>query len=224
MKLQLALDFGELDDLLALAVKLGDLVDWIEVGTYLIKRDGVRAISAFRDALPTKTVVADLKIADAGAAEARLAFDAGANIATVLGCAADATIRGAVEQASCQHGRIMLDLLGVPDKLRRAVEAEALGVDFICVHTGWDEASSVGEPMAQLDEITRAVATPLVFAGGIAPETVAGYLRFGPHAIIVGRAITMSPDPLSAAQRLRDLISLPMGQAEVDRCPHVGCC
>ena len=206
MKLQLALDFGELDDLLALAVKIGNLVDWIEIGTYLILRDGARAISAFREVLPTKTIVADLKIADAGAAEAGLAFDAGADITTVLGCAADGTIRGAVEQASCQNGRIMLDLLGVANKPRRAVETEALGVDFICVHTGWDEASSVVEPTARLDEISRAVETPLVFAGGITPETVAGYLRFGPYAVIVGRAITMSPDPPSAARGFRDLM------------------
>ena len=206
MKLQLALDFGDVGDLLALAVRIGDLVDWIEVGTYLILRDGVRAISAFRQALPTKTIVADLKIADAGAAEAGLAFDAGASITTVLGCAADATIRGAVDQASCQHGRIMVDLLGVPNKLRRAVEAEALGVDFICVHTGWDEETSVGEPISGLDEISGAVETPLVFAGGINLQTIPEYSRLGPYAVVVGRAITTAPDPVSSARRIREVM------------------
>ena len=211
MNLQLALDTGELQGLIALAETLADLVDWIEVGTFVIMRDGIRSVSAFRRAFPDKTIVADLKIADAGAKETELAFAAGASITTVLGCAADATIRAAVDQARRQHGQIMIDLLGVPHMVRRAKEVEALGVDFICVHTGWDEDPSTVNPLTDLAEFDRAVNTPLVFAGGITTENIATYLPFGPHAIIVGRAITMSPDPLGMARRFRHL--MPSGDA-----------
>ena len=45
---------------------------------------------------PTATLLADLKIVDAGELEAQIGFDAGADIVTVLGVAHDVTIQGAL--------------------------------------------------------------------------------------------------------------------------------
>jgi 3-hexulose-6-phosphate synthase len=206
MKLQLAFDFGDLSDLIALAERLGDLVDWIEVGTHLIMQEGIGSVSAFRQAFPNKTIVADLKIVDAGAKEAELAFGAGANIITVLGCAADATITTAVEQARTQHGQVMLDLLGVSNKSRCARKAEALGVDFICVHTAWDERQSIKKSLTNLMAVAQATRLPVVIAGGISLKTVPLIFPYRPHAIIVGRGITMSPDPVATAREFRALM------------------
>ena len=56
MRLQIAFDFGDLDDLIALAKRFGDDVDWIEVGTYLILQESIRAVSAFKRAFPAKKI------------------------------------------------------------------------------------------------------------------------------------------------------------------------
>lgn len=206
MNLQLAFDFGDLNQLIALAERLGDLIDWLEVGTHLVMQEGIRSVSAFKNAFPTKTIVADLKIVDAGAKEAKLAFDAGADITTVLGCAPDATVIGAVQQAHTQNARIMLDLLGVSNELGRAREAKALGVDLICVHRAWDEGQVTTKSLTDLTAVVRNAGLPLVIAGGITLETVASIFPYRPHTIIVGRAITMAPDPVAVARQFRTLM------------------
>lgn len=203
MKLQIAFDFGVLDDLIELAKRFGDDVDWIEVGTYLILQESIRAVSAFKHALPGKMIVADLKIVDAGAEEARLAFDAGADIVTVLGCAYDATIVGATRQAHAQQGRVMVDLMGVDDKPRRAQEVAAMGVDLVCLHVGWDENQPDNDPLADLIAVKQATNAPLTVAGGMTVERLADVSRHGAHAVIVGRTVMLAPDPVAMAHQFR---------------------
>jgi len=231
LRLQIAFDFGDLDDLIALATRFGDDVDWIEVGTYLILQESIRAVSTFKRAFPAKKIVADIKIVDAGAKEAELAFDAGADIVTVLGCAYDATIIGATQQAHAQQGQVMVDLLAVNDKPRRAREVEAMGVDFICLHAGWDAivpgsrrgaevpgsgtgaevpGSGTGEdqldPLTDLVAVKQATNVPLTIAGGMTVERLTQVSRYEPHTIIVGRAVTLSPDPVAEAHQFHTRI------------------
>ena len=97
-ELQIALD-GEFPAALALLSQVAPFVDIAEVGTPLIFREGVDAVRQFRAAHPQLTLVADLKIMDAGAAEADIAFCAGADCVTVMALASDATISGALRSA-----------------------------------------------------------------------------------------------------------------------------
>ena len=67
--LQAALDFLELDRALALAgeaVRGG--VDWLEVGTPLIKSEGLEAVRRIRAAFPGHVIVADLNLKRLGLA------------------------------------------------------------------------------------------------------------------------------------------------------------
>ena len=100
MKLQVAMDVLTTDDALALAGKVAPYVDIIELGTPLIKSEGLAAVTAVKNAHPDKIVFADLKTADAGALEADIAFKAGADLVTVLGTAGDSTIIGAIKAAT----------------------------------------------------------------------------------------------------------------------------
>jgi hypothetical protein len=100
-------------DALALAGKVAEHVDIIELGTPLIKAEGMRAVTAIKEAHPDKIVFADLKTMDAGELEADIAFTAGADLVTVLGTAGDSTIVGAVKAAT-KHGKgVVVDLIGV---------------------------------------------------------------------------------------------------------------
>ena len=95
MKLQVAMDVLTTKDALELAGKAAPHVDIIELGTPLIKAEGLSAITAIKEAHPDKIVFADLKTMDAGELEADIAFSAGADLVTVLGVAGDSTIAGA---------------------------------------------------------------------------------------------------------------------------------
>ncbi|WP_186819952.1 orotidine 5'-phosphate decarboxylase / HUMPS family protein, partial [Bacillus tropicus] len=64
--------------------------------------------------------------------------EAGADIITVLGATDDSTIKGAVAEARKQQKKILVDMINVKNLETRAKEIDQLGVDYICVHTGYD--------------------------------------------------------------------------------------
>ena len=70
---------------------------------------------------------------DAGEHEANLAFEAGADIVTVLGVAHDETIHGVVRAARRAGGtkEVMVDLINTPNPAARAKEVAELGVDIV---------------------------------------------------------------------------------------------
>ena len=80
MKLQVAIDLLTTEAALELAGQVAEYVDIIELGTPLIKAEGLSVITAVKDAHPDKIVFADLKTMDAGELEADIAFKAGADL------------------------------------------------------------------------------------------------------------------------------------------------
>ena len=84
--LQIAMDYITLPPALAMAVKVAPEVDIIEIGTPLCKAVGLDGIRAMRDLVgPNKLILADFKSPDVGGLEAKMAFDAGADMMTVIG-------------------------------------------------------------------------------------------------------------------------------------------
>ena len=112
MKLQVALDCNfSVVSALSLLEKIADCVDIIEAGTPFIVESGLLLVRQLKEAFPEKQVSADLKIADAGHYEASRAFEAGADIATVLAMADDVTIMNARDAAHELGREIMVDML-----------------------------------------------------------------------------------------------------------------
>lgn len=205
--LQLALDFTDSASAFELLTRLSSAIDLVEVGTPLIKREGIGAVTRLRRAAPDKLLVADLKTIDAGAYEAEMAFDAGADITTVLGCASDATVRAVVGVAMEWGRKAVADLIGVPDKRTRARELARLGVHYIGVHTGVDEQATGADPLSNLALVRAEVATPLVVAGGISLEGIEVILSFAPAIVVVGSHITCAADPVATAYAFRAAIA-----------------
>jgi len=146
MKLQLSLDLVTLPEAIQVLNQVADLIDIAEIGTPFIIRDGVRSIRELRRAFPTLALLADLKIMDAGEHEAALAFEAGADIVTVLGVAHDATSRGALTAASHYGRQVMVDMIGVRNLAERAAEIDCLGAHYVCVHTAFDQQRTGEDP------------------------------------------------------------------------------
>ncbi|MDI6854984.1 MAG: DUF561 domain-containing protein [Deltaproteobacteria bacterium] len=204
VKLQLALDFVDLHRAVLVAEKAVPAgVDWIEVGTPLIKSEGLDAVREIKKRFPGKTVVADMKIMDAGRTEVEAAAKAGAGIIDVLGAATDATIEECIQAGKNYGAKIVVDLIAVEDPVARAKQVEALGADFISVHVAIDEQMRGRDPFATLYAVSQAVKVPVGVAGGINSETAAQAVAHGASYVIVGGAITKAKDPEAATREIR---------------------
>ncbi len=200
-ELQLALD-GDMATARAMLAEVHPFVDTIEIGTPLVFREGMRAVRQIRAAYPQRTLVADLKIMDAGAAEAAIAFEAGADRVTVMALASDATIRGAVKSARRWQKQVMVDMMGYSTPAARALELIELGCDLLCLHTAHDVQATVGVPYPQLAQARAALPdAALAIAGGIKLPLLAQILPYRPQVIIVGSAITAAAAPRLVARQ-----------------------
>ncbi|MBL7158076.1 MAG: orotidine 5'-phosphate decarboxylase [Candidatus Omnitrophica bacterium] len=206
--LQLALDFVNLKRALKIAEKAVPRgVDRIEAGTPLIKSEGLDVVRALRRKFPNKTIVADMKIMDAGRIEVESAAKSGANVITVLGAASDATLRESVEAAANYGAKIEVDLVGVKNAPRRAAEAEKIGADFIGVHCAIDEQMEGKDSFKRLTDVVNAVKIPVVVAGGLNSETVRKAIACGASILVVGGAIIKASDPAKATSRIKTAIT-----------------
>ncbi|RLJ00987.1 MAG: bifunctional hexulose-6-phosphate synthase/ribonuclease regulator, partial [Candidatus Aenigmatarchaeota archaeon] len=202
--LQLALDFVDLRRAVKNAKKaLEGGVDWLEAGTPLIKSEGLESVRELRRLFPKKTIVADMKIMDAGRIEVEAAAKAGADIVDVLGAASDATIRECVQAARNYGAKVVVDLIAVKDPGARAKELEGFGIDYITVHCAIDEQMEGKDPFEILREVVQTVSVPVGVAGGINSETAPQAIEAGASIVIVGGAISKSVNPKYAASIIK---------------------
>ena len=108
--LQLALDHTSLNAALQSVNALKNSVDIIEAGTILCISEGLQAVRQLRQRCPEHTIVADLKVADAGETLATEAFNAGADWMTVICAAPLATVVKAHQIAQSRGGEIQIEL------------------------------------------------------------------------------------------------------------------
>ena len=183
--------------------------DWIEIGTPLIKSEGMDAIRTMRKAFPDRTILADMKTVDTGAIEVEMAAKAGADVVIVLGSADDSTLLDALRSAHKYGVRLMADLISAPDPVKRVIELEALGVDYVNVHIGIDQQMMGKDPIALLREISQRVNVQLAVAGGLDANTAVQAVKAGAKIIIVGGNITHSDNVTEAARKIRQSVDSP---------------
>ncbi|WIV20970.1 MULTISPECIES: 3-hexulose-6-phosphate synthase [Paenibacillus] len=207
MKLQLALDLVNIPEAIELVKEVESYIDIVEIGTPIVINEGLHAVKEMKAAFPNLTVLADLKIMDAGGYEIMKASEAGADIITVLGATDDMTIKGSVEEAKKQGKEILVDMINVKNIEQRAKEIDALGVDYICVHTGYDLQAVGQNSFEDLQTIKRAVTNAkTAIAGGIKLETLPEVIKAGPDLIIVGGGITTQDDKKAVAAEMQEMI------------------
>jgi len=203
LNLQLALDCMSLQDSLRIVREVQEYVDWIEAGTPMITVEGLRFVKELKRLFPSKPIVADLKILAGEKFLAEEAFKAGADIITVQACADDVTIKRTIEIARKHNKKIMVDFLGLREKVvERAKEIEKLDPDLIILHTWVDPHQR--ELSKQLEKVSKTVKTPIAIAGGINPDNIDTLLEFKPSVVIVGRGIYGSKNPVLAAKTIKE--------------------
>jgi len=208
MDLLLALDFITITEAKKIVHELGNTIDILETGTPFIIQEGLHAVRELRKEFPGLKIFADLKIMDAGEHETEMAIEAGADIISVLGAADNATIKASVNIAHKRNKLILADMIALHNVPARALEIEALGADYICVHTAADIQGSGNNPLKELQMLNSAIRnTKIAVAGGIKLNTLPEIVKNNPAIIIVGSGITAQPDRYGIAAQMRAIIN-----------------
>jgi 3-hexulose-6-phosphate synthase len=179
-------------DVARVAMRCG--VDWLEAGTPLILAEGMHGVRALRKEFPNAPIVADLKTMDGAGLEAEMMFQAGANMTVVMGQAHDASIIEQVKIARRYGGKVMCDVMLCADKPGRARQAEKLGVDYIVVHTGFDERNMIHglSPLNDLPAILDAASIPVQAVGGLSIDQAIQTLEMGAEIVVFGAPLVIS--------------------------------
>lgn len=205
MKLQVALDFGTLDDCQQILREIGDYVDIVEIGA-ISTEYGYSALHALKAAFPDHEYLADIKIADGGEYFAEELHKHGADYVTVLGVAENETIAGAVKAGKKTGIKVVVDMLGCKNFLERVKELDEIGVDYISIHTPADLQASQ-TPFEHLKFASMIVKhAKLSVAGGINPANVHEVFPYHPDIVISGSALTGVGNRRTAAKALREAL------------------
>lgn len=209
MELQLAIDLLNKEDAAELAQKVTDYVDIVEIGTPIVINEGLSAVQHLKDNVKDKDVkvLADLKIMDAADYEVSQAVKYGADVVTILGVAEDESIKNAIEEAHKHGKQLLVDLIAVQDLEKRAKEIDAMGADYIAVHTGYDLQAQGQSPLESLRKVKSVIRqSKVAVAGGIKPDTIEEVAAEQPDLIIVGGGIANADDPAEAAKQCREIM------------------
>jgi 3-hexulose-6-phosphate synthase len=203
--LQLALDVQKAGKALDIAQQAKEHVDVIEAGTLLLLSTGMEIVRRLREGFPARTLLADVKIMDAARPIAEMAFEAGADIVTVMAVAPHAVWDETMDTAQNRGKQVMLDLLGAElteDLLDRISD---VGIHMVCVHRPRGKAN-LDELFFDKTKMLLEKQLPFALAGQINADVIPIIQPLHPHIVIVGGAITKSNDPAIAAREIRRLL------------------
>ncbi len=204
MRLQLAIDAPEH---LALLPRLSPYFDVVEVGTPVLKRFGLAAITTVSELSGGREVLADTKTADGGALEATMVFGAGASMMTVLAHASPATREATRTVAARQGATVVFDTIldGEFDAavLQRENTSEPV---WLALHAPSDArlAGQGGEEHIGRVAARKAAGFRISLAGGIGRANLDKVLAVEPDVIVIGSSVTGAADPEKEASWIRD--------------------
>ncbi len=188
-------------------------IDWIEAGTPLILGEGLHAVKALKKEFPGHPVVADLKTMDGAGLEAEMMIGAGADYVVVMSRAHWASVKEMVKTAHDMGAQVMADVLGEENKADEAKRMEDLGVDWIIVHTGFDERRYVKglSPLDDLPAVLQAVNIPVQAVGGLSIEQAIESVKMGARSLVIGAPLAIQADKFAAGDEfesiLRDVVN-----------------
>ena len=210
MLLQIAFDKPEH---LALLPQMKPYADIIEIGTPVLKRFGMSAITTARELCPEVLVLADTKTVDAGQLEADMVFGAGAAFMTVLSCASPATHRTVGDRASAFGATVIVDTITESGKAElpppEITFPETFG--YVAVHSPTDARLAGTTSTAHIDAVRQMHERgfKVSLAGGIGPATLDAVIAAAPEIMVVGGAITEAANPKEVAGWIRQKLPDP---------------
>ena len=209
-RLQIALDTLDLPAALGPLQKAAGHVDVIECGTILVLCEGYHAVRAIRVLFPDKRILADVRIAEAGAKISRLAFEAGADLVSCVAGASLTTIQQVCRVAAEFGTEVQVELADEWYDVERARAWRAAGVQHVIVKRSRDreaagDLSWKPDDLARIDELASLGFT-VTITGGISPKDLPTFAGHPVGIVIAGRSIVEADDPAAAARELKDTI------------------
>lgn len=208
--LQIALDTFDLPSALGPLQQAAAHVDVIEVGTILCLSEGMTAVRVIRSLFPTKTILADVRIAEAGGIISRMAFDAGADWVSVVSGAAPDTAGVVLQEARARGKDVQIEL---SDGWTWAMAEKwaDLGIQQVITHRSRD-AEAKGKltwTQKDFDTISRLheMGFGVTVTGGIKPADIPLFAGIPVFIFIAGRAIYAADDPAAAAREFQATIA-----------------
>lgn len=203
MNIQLALDRLTIEQAIAVAAPVAAYIDWMEVGTSLIKEFGMDSVKAVKHAYPNHMIVADAKTFDNAVYEFEMCYAAGADIATVMGVAPQVTVEACMNVAAKLGKRVMIDLLHTTEAQMKQLTAYSEAI--LCLHVSKDQQEMHGSTQSGSgsqvpDCLMEGGNRMLAFAGGITKDSIQKLIPFQPYTVIIGSAITQAENPIFAAK------------------------
>lgn len=183
-------------------------IDWLEAGTPLILGEGVHALEHLHAAFPDKPIVADLKAMDGAGLEAEMMLKAGATHVVVMAQAHWASVVEMVKMAKDYGGQVMADLMNTPDKAEAAKRMQELGVDWIILHTGFDERNHVPglSPLNELEAVLNAVDLPVQAVGGLSIDQAVRCVELGASSLVIGAPLAVCADRFAIGEEFETIL------------------
>ncbi|MGQ4532629.1 orotidine 5'-phosphate decarboxylase / HUMPS family protein [Dermabacteraceae bacterium P13077] len=208
-RLQVAVDATDMVSALGPLNKAVAHVDVIECGTIWVIAEGLKVVREVRALYPEKTILADVRIAEAGSLISRQCFEAGADWVSCVAGASLATIGQVVKVAEEFGGEVQVEL-GETYSAERARAWRELGVKHVIVKRSRDREAagdlSWGESdVSRVSELAEMGFTVTV-TGGIKADELDVFKGRPVGVVIAGRGIMKADDPEAAALEMRDAI------------------
>jgi len=205
MKVQVAFDVTTYSQLTKIMKEIQQYVDIVEVGTLLIKAEGIAVAKKAKDdyGLP---VFADIKCMDAGSFEVSIAAEQSADYVTVLASSYYNNIKEVIE--TCRKFKIKSVVDSINSPIERLVYIQYLGIDMIELHTGY--INKVGaRPWDDVEQIYDKASKPLSLSGGISSTDILRIQKYSKKVdtLIVGRAIVYGKNPKEEAKKIKEMAS-----------------
>lgn len=204
MKLQVAVDRVSIEKAINIIREVEEYADIIEIGTSLIKDFGLDSIRRIRKEFPKKIILADIKTVDEAEYEFEAVYNAGADIATVLGGASLETIRICKRVANKYNKAYLIDLIEVSKEKREALKEFSDAI--ICIHLPSDNGREGLHNLINSTIESLRGFNILAVAGGVNKESISTIKKAKFDIAIVGGAITKSENIKEAAKILKKIM------------------
>jgi len=205
MNVQVAMDSETFGTAIQKALLIRDYIDVIEMGTGFLYRNGLSVVTEFKRLFPEKKILADMKLVDGGKHLAEDAFNAGADIVTVLAMGEYETLAGAVQAANERGKEVVADLIAAGDYSQYKDKLDQLGVHYVCAHMAVDTEKSDNNIESFLKQLKNIqFKAKLSLSGGIKIANLSNITQYSPDLLVVGRAITQADDIVAAARTFKE--------------------
>lgn len=204
MKIQLAIDRVSIEQAINIIEETACYVDIIEIGTSLIKDFGLESIRKIKQKFPNKIILADIKTIDEAAYEFEAAYEAGADIATVMGVSSLETIKICKKVANEYGKEYMIDLLETSQEKQQTLKQ--FNDAILCVHLPSDMDGKGLEALIDSTLIKLKDFPRLSVAGGVKISNINAIKKANFQIAIIGGAITKEQNRGEMAKKFKMLV------------------